>query len=237
MAYEGFLSDRFYFQEIDLNNAKINSETITTFLTNNICFQLLKGKKVSYFCHLIWQEFFVAVELRLYTTIEEFQPFVSQLETDKYEVVTKFLFGLCNEAKLEDLLNLLEETEGLNSEEERKKCKEVLKSLAIEKLKKLQDDHTENYFTSVLPILGWVYEMKDENFTQHASRYLRDKIKIGSQVLPSDIPCFIHILQSRETLLSLEIEKPSFIGKSFQYFIDILFTTLRRNENVQVRKH
>ena len=236
LAYEGFLSDRFYFQEIHLNKAKIDFDNTTTFLTNKVKFQLLKGRKVSYFCHLIWQEFFVAVELRLYTTIEEFQPFVSQLETDKYEVVTKFLFGLCNKDKLKDLLDLLVEAKGLNSDEDREKCKEALKRLAIEKLEKLRDDHAEDYLTSVLPVLGWVYEMKDESFTQHASRYLRDKIEIGSQVLPSDIPSFNHVLQSRESKLALEIKNPSFIGKSFQYFIDILYTTLSLNKNVQVCK-
>ena len=235
LAHKGFLSDRFYFREIDLKEANLNSNHISTFLTNNICFQLLKGKKVSYFCHLIWQEFFVAVALRLYTTIEEFQSFVSQFETDKYEVVTKFLFGLCNEAKLEGLLALLEETEGLNSREDREKCKETLKRLAIEKLEKLRDDHAKDYLTSVLPVLGWVFEMKDESFTQQASRYLRDKIKIEGQIFPSDIPSFSYILQYRETKLTLDMEH-YFFRKSCQYFIDILYTTLGLNEKIQVCK-
>ena len=233
LAHEGFIADRFYFRESHLNEFGVNFENTTTFLTNNIRFQLLKGKKVSYFCHLIWQEFFVSVELRLFTNMEDFQSFVSQLDSDKYEVVTKFLFGLCNETKLYDLLDLMD-GKGLNTKKDREECKEVLKKMAIEKLEKIRDEGAEDYLTSILPVVGWVYEMKEPAFTADASTYLKDKIVISGQVLPSDIPSFNHVLQARKTELTLEIKNPSFIGKSFQYFIDILYSTLSQNKQIQV---
>ena len=197
MAYEGFLSDRYHFREFHLKMAKINFENTTTFLTNNIRFKLLKGDKVSYFCHLIWQEFFVAIKLRLYTCKENFEKIVSELDSDKYEVVTKFLFGLCNENKFYELLDLVE-IEGLNSNEDREECKQILKKIAIERLHKLLEDDVEDYMTSILPVLGWVYEMKDEDLTHQTSKLLREKIMISNQVLPCDIPSFNYVLQCRK---------------------------------------
>jgi len=196
LAYEGFLEDRFYFRENHLKIVGINFENTTTFLTNNIRFKLLKGKKISYFCHLIWQEFFVAVELRLFTDKQGFKKFISKLDSDKYEVVTKFLFGLCNPSKLDDLLDLME-VEGLNTEKDRDECKAILKKIAIDALEKLQADDIKDYMTSVLPVLGWVYEMKDDDLTQQASKRLKKKIEIHDQVLPSDIPCFNYYVSEK----------------------------------------
>ena len=233
LAREGFLVDRFYFRENHLKIAGVNFENITTFLTNNIRFQLLKGKKVSYFCHLIWQEFFVAVELRLFTDKEAFKKFIPKLDSDKYEVVTKFLFGLCNPSKLDDLLDLMD-VEGLNSNEDREECKKALKEIAIQTLEKLRNGDMKDYVTSVLPVLGWVYEMKDDDLTQEASKCLRDKIEIQDLVLPSDIPSFNYVLRSRETELTLEVQRPKFVGKSFQTFMDAINTSLNLRENIQV---
>jgi len=55
MAFEGFMSSRFYFREHHLKAAKLNFENTTTFLINNIKFELLQGKAVTYFAHLMWQ--------------------------------------------------------------------------------------------------------------------------------------------------------------------------------------
>ena len=233
LAHEGFLDDRFYFRESDLEIAGINFKNTSTFLTNNIRFQLLNGKKVSYFCHFIWQEFFVAVELRLFTDKEAFKKFIPKLDSDKYEVVTKFLFGLCNQAKLDDLLGLVN-VKGLNSKEDREECKKALKEIAIRTLEKLRDGNVVHYVTSVLPVLGWVYEMKDDDLTRQASKRLKDKIGIFNRFLPSDIPSFNYVLRSRETELTLEVVCPEYVGKSFQNFMHAISTTLSRKENIQV---
>ena len=233
LAHKGFLDDRIYFRENHLKIAGINFRNTSTFLTNNIRFQLLNSKKVSYFCHLIWQEFFVAVELRLFTDKEAFKKVIPKLDSDKYEVVTKFLFGLCNPDKLDDLLDHTD-VKGLNSDEDREECKKALKEIAIQTLEKLRDVNMEDYVRSVLPVLGWVYEMKDDDLTQQASKRLKDEIKICGRFLPNDIPSFNYVLRSRETELTLKVLNPQFVGNSFQTFVDAINTTLSRNGNIQV---
>ena len=72
LAFKGFLKNRFYFRKHHLKNEDINFENTTAFLFNNIKFELLQGKSATYFAHLMWHEFFVAVKLRLYSNKEEF---------------------------------------------------------------------------------------------------------------------------------------------------------------------
>ena len=109
LAFEAFLSNQFYIRDHHLKSHNINSKTTTTFLTTTIKFQLLQGKAVSYFAHLMWQEFFVAIKLRLYASKEEVQSILSQLGSDKFEVVTRFLFGLSNKLTMDELLGCVDQ--------------------------------------------------------------------------------------------------------------------------------
>ena len=183
--------------------------------------------------HLIWQEFFVAIKLRLYTRKENFKKIVSELDSDKYEVVTKFLFGLCCKHKFYELLNLVE-IEGLKSDEDREECKQILKAIAIERLQQLLKNDAKGHKTSVLPVLGWVYEIKVEDLTHQASKFLREKIMISNQVFPSDTASFSYVLHCQKIELTIEVQQTNFIGKSFQHFIDALDATLIENKNIQV---
>ena len=138
LAYKGFMENRFYFREHHLRDEHINFENTTAFLINNIKFELMQGKAITYFAHVMWQEFFMAVKLRLYSSKEEFQTIVSHLETDKFEMVARFLFGLCNKQMLDELLDCIEDEE-LNTEADRDECEEILKKLVIGKLQRHRD--------------------------------------------------------------------------------------------------
>ena len=229
LAYDGFLENRLYFRQHHLTKAKTDLKTYSTFLVKDVSFKLLQGKTVSYFCHLTWQELFTAVMLRLYISKEEFSKFISTLDTDRYEVVTKFLFGLCNKDKLDDILDLVNDSSRPNSEKVLTKSKEMLKTMALQKLQGLKDT------SSLLQVLGWIYEMHDESFTPYASQCLENKISITGKILPSDIPCLNYVLQFRETELTLNVIDPSFVGNSFHFFINYLSNTLQ-NKRIQVCK-
>ena len=229
LAYDGFLENRLYFRQHHLTKAKTDLKTYSTFLVKDVLFKLLQGKTVSYFCHLTWQELFTAVMLRLYISKEEFSKFISTLDTDRYEVVTKFLFGLCNKDKLDDILDLVNDSSRPNSEKVLTKSKEMLKTMALQKLQGLKDT------SSLLQVLGWIYEMHDESFTPYASQCLENKISITGKILPSDIPCLNYVLQFRETELTLNVIDPSFVGNSFHFFINYLSNTLQ-NKRIQVCK-
>ena len=241
LAYEGFSDDRFYFREAHLKAAKINFENTTTFLTNLIKFQLLQGKAETYFAHLMWQEFFVAVKLRLFSNIQEFKKHISELGSEKFEVVTRFLFGLCNKQTLDGFLDCIE-IEELNTEADRKECESLLKEATIKMLQtyckaEYVEEKEYAYFSSVLPILGWVREFGDKEFTKQASASLRNEITtFKTEILPSDIPNIHHILRARDTKLLLAVQAPTgtFIGDYSHYFLKELHTTLKENANIQV---
>ena len=247
LAYEGFLENRFYFREHHLRNENINFENTTAFLFNNIKFELLQGKAVTYFAHLMLQEFFVAVKLRLYSNKEEFQTIVPQLESDKFEMVARFLFGLCNKQTLDELIDCVEDEE-LNSEADRDECEEMLKKFIIEKLQRHRDatidpyedegdqDEEDPYYRSVVPVMGWLREMGNINFTKQAAGWLRDEIQINSGILPGDVPSVNHILRCRNPDLALEVNSPNFVGGCLNYFFKELHETLDKNLNIQVSK-
>ena len=233
LAFTGFSQDQFYFRDYDLKNAKVNFQNNTTFLNT-----ILKGTKIMYFIHLMWQEYLVSVYLILYSSKEEFAEILPQLGSKKYEVVTRFLYGLSNQHMLDELLDYVQ-IEGLKSKADRNGCKELLKNFAIDKLREQHDaaEPCENpYFGSILPILEWVREMGDDAFTKQAAACLRFTIKTDrdSNILPSDVPTINHVLRSRDDTLTLEVCKPKFIGNSAQYFFKELYATLDLMPNIDV---
>ena len=234
LAYNGFLSGQFSFTDFDLKEEKINVENTTALLTNNIKFQLLQGKAVMYFAHLMWQEFFVAVRLRLYSSAEELESVLDRLDSDKYEVVTRFLFGLCNKNTLRELLNCNIEINDLNSKSDRENCVKILKAFVIKKLEEQRDNTKGVYFSSILPILGWIREIGDDQFTRQAAACLRNEIRIIFKILPNDIPSINNILRFRDDDLALDVFIPDFVGNFSKYFYKELQTTLDKNFKIRV---
>ena len=243
LAYKGFLENRFYFRDHHLRNEEINFENTTAFLFNNIKFDLFQGKAVTYFAHLMWQEFFVAVKLRLYSNKEEFLKIVPALESDKFEMVARFLFGLCNKQTLDELLDYVEDEE-LNTEADRDECEEILKKFVIEKLQRHRDAafkpsislDKDPYYRSIVPVMGWLREMGNNNFTKQSAGWLRKEMVIDGEILPGDIASVNHILRRRDTGLALKVKYPNFVGGCSNYFFKELDETLAENPNVQVSK-
>jgi len=226
LAYQGFIQDRYYFDEWDLKENAINFRNLTTFLTNT--FKLLDGTEItSYFIHLIWQEFFVALRLRIYTSIKELKSILSRLESDKYEVVTKFLFGLCNARTLRKLLGYIKRQE-INSSADRKECETILKNFALAKMQ----THNTIYYT--LPFLEWFYECNDEHFTRSAADLLSNDLSTNSiSFLPNDATNLHHILRARERNLSLYIGGQT-MDNCFTEFYRELSITLQLNKYIHV---
>ena len=243
LAYKGFLENRFYFHEHHLRNEDINFQNTTAFLFNNIKFELLQGKAVTYFAHLMWQEFFVAVKLRLYSSKEEFLKIVPALESDKFEMVARFLFGLCNKQTLNELLDYVEDDE-LNTKADRDESEEILKKFVIEKLKRHRDAafkpsislDQDPYYRSIVPVMGWLYEMGNIDYTKKAAGWLRGDIEISREILPGDIVIVNHVLRRRDTGMALKVLHPNFVGGCSNYFFNKLDETLNKNLNIQVSK-
>ena len=98
------------------------------------------------------------------------------------------------------------------------------------------DGEAKSYFSSILPILGWVHEMKDIDFTKRAAVCLRNKICIATeQILPSDIPVINYIFRARAAKLILKVRNLQFVGNCSAYFFKELHETLNLNLKIQVQ--
>ena len=242
LAYDFFVKDQYSFTASDLNNYKINYSNTSTFLTNKIRFELLNCDEVSYFAHLMWQEFFVALYLRLHWSKKLFKKIASKLDTDKFEIVTRFLFGLCNIETFKKLFSYADNNQSESKVAEQKECKKTLKKCTIKTLKKLFatkdkfDDTNSVYFSSILPHLSRVYEMRDPDFAKEVADCLKNKITVQSDhFLPSDIPTLNYVLRRRQREMILNIKNPRFFWNSFEYFFNELKSVLNERKNIQVK--
>ena len=234
MAYEAFLNDRFYFKKGHFTVMGVDFQNLMTFMTN-VKFSIFDGKEIyCYFAHLMWQELFVAFKLILFTNEEILNTIIPDLNEVKYEMVLKFLFGLCNEDTQTELLGQVK-TKDLNSSADRKKCKELLKNLAIQKFRELDDDDDDDDFESMIQVFGWIHEMRDEGFTVQAANCLNNVFCFEYyQIFPTDVPCLNYVLRNRRTPMALNLMNPRFVGNSCEYFCKELSITLETNLNLKV---
>ena len=231
MAYEAFLNDRFYFKKGHFKVMGVDFQNLMTFMTN-VQFSTFYGKEIYYyFVHLMWQELFVALKLILFTNEERLNFIIPDLNVVKYEMVLKFLFGLCNEDTQTELLGQVE-AKDLNSSADRIKCKKLLKTLAIRKIR----DSGSRYFDSTIQVFGWVHEMRDDGFTVQAANCLNDVFIISGQIFRTDVPCLNYTLRNRKTPMSLNLRNLRFVGNSCKYFCKELSITFETNSNVKVSK-
>ena len=230
-AFSNFERRRYFFRDYELKEAEIETQNISNFF--------FKGGEILYFVHLMWQEFLVAVHFRLYT--KKLEPNnIEKLNDKSYEMVSRFLFGLCNEQTLGMLLDCVEIEEGRNYAADREKFKQELKQLAMSKLRRRQDIQDQS-FHSFLPTLKWVREMGDPLFTtkaiEEAAACLGDKIEIAgnsSSILPTDVLDIIKVLNARDAELALVFDNPTFVGNSCQVFFEKLLTTFAEKRNIHV---
>ena len=234
MAYEAFCDDRFYFKKWHFNKMGIDLKNLMTFMTN-VKFSLFNGTNIHcYFVHLMWQELFVAFKLILFTDEEKLNYIIPNLNVVKYEMVLKFLFGLCNKNTQTELLGQIE-AKDLNSSGDCMKCKELLKSLAIQKL--LESGGRD--FKSLIQVFGWIHEMQDDRFTVEAANCLSDRFFIGfsfnpTQILPTDIPCLNYMLRHCTTSMTFKVMNAVFVENSFEYFMKELKVILKTNPKIKV---
>ena len=95
-------------------------------------------------------------------------------------------------------------------------------------------DADNSYFGSIIPLLGWVHEMGENEFTQRAAAYLRSTICIEGQFLPSDISVINNVFRARSARLALKVLYPRFLGNCSRYFFRELHQTLKKNHQIQV---
>ena len=144
-----------------------------------------------------------------------------------------------NKQTLNELLDCFEDEE-VNTNADQNECEEILKKFVNEKLQRHRDaasypDEDSDY-RSIVPMMGWLYETGNINFTKQAAGWLKDCIEIKGQILPGDIVSVNHILRCHDTGLALKVVNPKFVGGCSNYFYKELHKTLDQYPNIQVSK-
>ena len=219
LAYEGIVKRKFYFSDKDFQKAELQESDINTFLTTfhaedqsnpRAIFRKIT-KKLSYFSHLIWQEFFAAICMIFYLDPKEFiktcsDPNQIKLSNTEFEVVTKFLFGLCNKHTVA-ILETIDEKQFTVSTETLNFLKEYLRS-SRPKSNNIID------FNSLFDFSFWLYELNDKELTKEFSNFLPNCLKMNGDVFPNNVLPFCDLIREKQFDLTIDIGKNAYFHKN-----------------------
>ena len=215
LAWNGFKQKKNNFNESDISEANLTKDDLKDmFVTfpNKIRFYFCHS---TYFCHLVMQEFFVALKLIFFMQTEELKKVVSKsfLNKDRFEMVAKFIFGLCNK---ETFKNLKEMPQFVFPEQQTIVLKTILKTKIIRIIRSGKiNDRLIRYFCLL-------YEMHDTEFTQEIASQLPDRVELNCKMLPTDFEPLHYVLRLKETPTSiLNVDsKDHFHGDCWKRFLE-----------------
>ena len=224
LAYATFRSNQIMFEKRDLIKASIRDDEASTFLNTRLGkranLKLWRGITSTkfFFSHLMLHEFFVSVFFILFLENNEFREGIPDFKEPKFEMVVRFVFGLCNTVTQDYFEELIPSEELKLSYFEEKK--EMLANFALEQIA------SPKVFTDLLPVFSWIYELRDDELTEKAVSRLSNEIKINGAILPSDIPCLQYVLLRRRAPMDLSVKQPDFKGDCFEQFFIALCSIL-----------
>ena len=221
LAWEGLRHKKYEFSENEIKESKLKKESLNTLLTTGAKaktqLRLLNVQKITYFSHLILQEFFSAAYLILFLSLSEFEKVISHKnkQLGNLDVVKNFIFGMCNTTTHKHLIAL-----------ESSLCPDISnfnkkKSFLEQFVCKYARDSTFNKFSNYLEVCTMLYEMHDRELTKKVVERFPKKWEISSKnnMFPHDVGSLFYALQERQKLLKLEINNPTFVGDSFGRFM------------------
>ena len=215
LAWEGLSCRKYEFNEKEIHKSKLKKESLNTVLTTNTQIFLLHVEKITYFSHLILQEFFSAVYLILFLPLKEFRDVLSD-DGERFgnlDVVKNFVYGLCNAATYERLTNL--QTIFFPDNLDFKKKKLLLEKFVCQIAEEISPEDFRNY----LEICCKLYEMHDRELTKKVVERFPNLLEITREnIFPHDVGSLCYVLQERQQLLELKVNNPTFVGDSLERF-------------------
>ena len=243
LAWEGLKNRKFYFSEEDLQKAGLHHDEVNFFCVTllgiankKLPFFLGDPEKFTYFAHLIIQEFFAALMLIFFSTTKKFRQFflgknlVSvqfskpdfDLFANDWEVVAKFLFGLCNTKTVECLFNQFPSLASGLPDKTKILCNFVLQSFPSDTLSSV------DYFQHILQFCTWAYELNDHKFASRVANRLKKKLIIAGKFLPNDVAPLHFVLRHRNKPLHLNTTPFDswFVADSLDLFLEEVPNTI-----------
>ena len=227
LAWNGFYNKQVLFEECDFKKVNLDETTVHSFMntslldtSTDITLTILDGDKRVYFSHLIWQEFFAAVHLMFFASRDHFKEALQHIFEDRWEVVTKFLYGLCNESAFQSRKCSLK----IRPEASLWKDKKFWLKNAASSYVDQQITHNESgegrkiQFESIQGICSWIHEANDQDVTSAVVPQFPDHIFLHGTVLPSDVSSLYFVLHSSSKPWSLEVDGCNFVGNAMERF-------------------
>ena len=219
LAYTTFVLNQLVFDYEDLKNFEISEAEASTFfnmrLGKKANMKLMKGRALvkTYFSHLLLHEFFAALYLILFMELDVFEQTLLDLKESKFEIVAKFAFGLCSLTTQQYLQEAIVGEEFNLSHVHEKK--ELLKKLTLKQV------HSVEKFTEVAQVCGWMYELRDDKFTEEVVNILNSefKIQLDNGLLSSDVPAYRYAFKSRKKPLYLSVWFHSYSRDHWNQFV------------------
>lgn len=243
LAWTGIKKRKLYFDDDDLSNAGLtrsdNEDFITTFQKEDESYPFISLKVVkknySYFSHKILQEFFAAIHLAF---VEKPKGFEKQffgttplnLNSSHLEIVTRFLFGLCNPNNLLKLKAIKPKQENFYLPAQLiDKLKDFVRFTVKETAEKIKN--SLDRFQTYLRICSWIYELNDPEFIEEISNLFPDLLVMSGDFLPGDAIPFCHVIRARKKPLTVNIFSTFFIGNALPRFLKEFETNFVDHQN------
>nr|XP_026695724.1 uncharacterized protein LOC100182137 isoform X2 [Ciona intestinalis] len=219
LAYKGLAQRKLVFQQADFEEVGINEQTVDIFLhtyvekSHHLKMRILEGKKRSYFIHLIWHEFFSAGHLLLFMSEERFRRCMDTFKHPHWEVVTRFMFGICNSTSYEDLKVIFP----ASMIKDYKEKKEILMSL-IPGQYQVPKNYGRYQIEDMVRYAGWVHEANDEEISKRFEESLPKVIHMPVPRFLTEVSDVVFALNTFTTPHSLIVnisETDGSAGESF----------------------
>jgi len=234
LAYTGFCNRQIVFKRDNFIQAGLDDFTVDSFLSISLAESfsfaptIMEGDKKIYFSHLTWQEFFVAIYLMLVATRDEFEKVLKHLFDDRWEIVSRCLYGFCNSSAIK----LLKGATNICYEESlRKEKSDLLMSEAASYLEQLSpqqaretneretNDQPKVEFQKIQTICSWIHEANETDISEKLVPLIPDHISfVDGTILPSDISNLFFVLESFSKSWKLEVNNCQFPGSEFKRF-------------------
>ena len=233
LAWEGLRNKKYEFNENDLQRLNLKKETLDTVLTtgtnDSTKMRITHCGKVTYFSHLILQEFFSAAYLILFASLREFKEALSsKIDQTNLDVVKKFLFGLCKPDTYKRLLALCEasDTNCTNCDLDQKNkflktfASNVVKGPFLKRiLSKLPFSTIFSVdFSTYQTVCLWIYESQQKELTEEVAKLTSKHLLISGNIFPHEVSSLCYVLRARVEPLTIEFEQPKFVGDSCERF-------------------
>ena len=253
LAWEGLRQKKYEFSEDDLHRLNLKRESLDAVLTtganSGTKLRITHCGKITYFSHLILQEFFSATYLILFAPLQEFKEALS-LERDQtnLEVVKKFLFGLCNPETYKRLLALNKSSDtgrNFTDLENRRRSLQELSSKVVQGpfLKRmlsklyLSSEYSID-FSRYLVVCLWIYESQQQELTENLAMVTSKHLSISGNIFPHEVSALCYVLRARVQPMILEFEQPKFVGDSCERLfkeISVMQTTITVSIDISLK--